>query len=390
MATKEEQLLRRLRKLEANSRCANCHTAAPRGIGFGNVCVKFGTFVCDMCKTSHQAVSHRVKSVSMSTWTMEEVQALEYPVGGNEAAALRWLRNAPAPGQRSGRTQRPKPGDDIAVFKQFVVDCYDRGLFRSDEPLPEKSPSANVRSVSQSPVSATKVVVASSCVAKFPEVSLLDLPMENNPKPDWLDNKVDVFSFDTDAFSTSHFGAFDEMKVAASVPQTSTRDAHINGEKGPVADLFGEFTSAEQQPQPQLGNSTFDDVFSEFTSFTAPPDGSVSTTSHVQETKPPIDLDALYGTKPSMPPEMGTQHPSPKRYAPSAISSMLPPAGHAVPTAYYGTGPSNRSYFQPAPVHPNVNNYYDASRFPVGGQNMDSPVYDPRMYPWDASRGTLR
>ena len=38
--------------------------------------MKFNTFVCDMCKTSHQAVSHRCKSVSMSTWTMAEVNSL--------------------------------------------------------------------------------------------------------------------------------------------------------------------------------------------------------------------------------------------------------------------------------------------------------------------------
>jgi hypothetical protein len=38
--------------------------------------VKYSTFVCDMCKTSHQAISHRCKSVSMSTWTLAEVNAL--------------------------------------------------------------------------------------------------------------------------------------------------------------------------------------------------------------------------------------------------------------------------------------------------------------------------
>jgi hypothetical protein len=59
-----------------NSLCVNCGTPAPRGLGFGNVCIKFGTFVCDLCKTSHQAISHRVKSASMSVWTLDEVQGM--------------------------------------------------------------------------------------------------------------------------------------------------------------------------------------------------------------------------------------------------------------------------------------------------------------------------
>ena len=386
MATKEEQLLRRLRKLEANSRCANCHTAAPRGIGFGNVCVKFGTFVCDLCKTSHQAVSHRVKSVSMSTWTLEEVQALEYPVGGNEAATLRWLRTAPAPGQRSGRSQRPKPGDDIAVFKQFVVDCYDRGLFRSEEPLPEKSPPASARSVSQSPASAVKVV-ATPCSAQFPEVSLLDLPVGDKPKVDWFDTDVDVFSsFDTGhTASTPHFGGFDEVKTGA----------QIDSAKGSAVDLFGEFTSATQLSAPQPSQSSFDDVFSEFTSFTAPPSTSAPPTSHVQCPKPSIDLDALYGLKTSPSPEMATlptsvaSNASPMRYNPSAISSMLPPGGHPVPNAYYGAGPQNHFHFQHGPMHTNLNSYCDPGRFAGGGQYMGSPAHDHLTHPWDPSRGTF-
>lgn len=113
-----EAMLKKVRKLEGNRRCCNCDTEvgsgfcvnpqiivshlflclsisdffscrliacshhftvpaqSPTGLGFGNICVKYSTFVCDMCKTSHQAISHRCKSVSMSTWTTAEVLAL--------------------------------------------------------------------------------------------------------------------------------------------------------------------------------------------------------------------------------------------------------------------------------------------------------------------------
>ncbi len=45
-----ENILKKLRKLETNMTCPNCGTPAQAGVGFGNVCVKFKTFVCDLCK----------------------------------------------------------------------------------------------------------------------------------------------------------------------------------------------------------------------------------------------------------------------------------------------------------------------------------------------------
>lgn len=63
--------------------------------------MKYKTFVCDLCKTSHQAISHRVKSLTMSTWTLDEVKELEdQSGGGNNAARHIWLLNAPAIGSR--------------------------------------------------------------------------------------------------------------------------------------------------------------------------------------------------------------------------------------------------------------------------------------------------
>jgi hypothetical protein len=94
-----EELLKRLRRLKENQSCPNCGTVAPHGLGFGNICVKFKTFVCDLCKTSHQAISHRVKSVTMSTWTVEEVMELSMQrLGGNEVARHVWLSKAPSYG----------------------------------------------------------------------------------------------------------------------------------------------------------------------------------------------------------------------------------------------------------------------------------------------------
>lgn len=137
-----ENRLKKIRKLESNMTCPNCGTRGQQGIGFGNVCVKYKTFVCDSCKTSHQAISHRVKSVTMSTWTEAEVdELLDQNGGGNLACQHIWLAKAPIYGGRysgggsgSGGGYRPKQGDRIEIFKNFVVDAYEYQLFKADTP----------------------------------------------------------------------------------------------------------------------------------------------------------------------------------------------------------------------------------------------------------------
>jgi transposase-like protein len=49
-ANPAETLLKKIRKLDYNMSCPNCGTQAQVGVGFGNVCVKFKTFICDLCK----------------------------------------------------------------------------------------------------------------------------------------------------------------------------------------------------------------------------------------------------------------------------------------------------------------------------------------------------
>lgn len=101
-----------------NSVCANCGTS--KKFGFSTVCIKFYTFVCNNCKSSHQAISHRCKSLTMSSWTDAEVAELE--AKGNDHARRTWLKNAPPPGTNG----RPKEGDHVDVFKRFVVDVYEK------------------------------------------------------------------------------------------------------------------------------------------------------------------------------------------------------------------------------------------------------------------------
>ncbi len=78
---KETNLANRIRTFQrsdkANKQCADCGELGPVYI-----CTDFHTFVCTECSGLHRELSHKVKSITMSNWTLEEVEALEKS-GGN-------------------------------------------------------------------------------------------------------------------------------------------------------------------------------------------------------------------------------------------------------------------------------------------------------------------
>ena len=78
---KEVTLVDRIRTYQradrANKQCANCGEMGPVYI-----CTDFHTFVCTECSGLHRELSHKVKSISMSNWTKDEVNAIETS-GGN-------------------------------------------------------------------------------------------------------------------------------------------------------------------------------------------------------------------------------------------------------------------------------------------------------------------
>lgn len=164
-----EELLKSYRKLESNKTCPNC--GHYNEFGYGNVCVKFKTFVCDLCKTSHQAISHRVKSITMSAWTFEEVSELgDESGGGNDCARHVWLGNAPPVGASYGGGRRPKDGDKIEVYKNFIIDCYEHQKFKATTPYQSGKQSSKtsvteaktaVSTKSQGPVAAVPVLTTS-------------------------------------------------------------------------------------------------------------------------------------------------------------------------------------------------------------------------------------
>ncbi|KAI2497162.1 hypothetical protein MHU86_17365 [Fragilaria crotonensis] len=233
--TAAEEKVKRLAKLKSNTICPNCGTE--KKFGFGSVCIKFYTFVCNECKSSHQAISHRCKSTTMSSWTDEEVAELERK--GNEYCLGTWLKHAPPCGQNG----RPQPGSDLTVYKRFVVDAYENKRYFGNYDGPVSAtvavaaPQAQVARAAPPPRSAART--------DFQRMKQVPAPASAPTPP-----LVDLLDF------------------ASPVSLTTTATP------APSIDLFGDFTSAQseaptfdafavpssQAPAPAANNDLFESL----------------------------------------------------------------------------------------------------------------------------------
>lgn len=173
MVSSAEERVRKLARLPGNTACANCGQVRPTG--WQTICIKFHTFVCNECKTSHQAISHRCKSISMSSWTDGEVDQLE--AKGNDYCRATWLGQAPPVGQGG----RPAKGMPIAVFKRFVVEAYEHKRYYTEHQTSFAVPAAPV-----APPPPRAAPVAPPVAAPAPAADLLDFgAFSATPAPDF-------------------------------------------------------------------------------------------------------------------------------------------------------------------------------------------------------------
>ncbi|CAN1246076.1 Probable ADP-ribosylation factor GTPase-activating protein AGD14 [Linum grandiflorum] len=108
---RNEKIIRGLLKLPPNRRCINCNSLGPQ-----YVCTNFWTFVCMTCSGIHREFTHRVKSVSMSKFTFQEVEALQ--TGGNQRAREIYLR------EWDLERQRLPASSNVDRVREFIKHVY--------------------------------------------------------------------------------------------------------------------------------------------------------------------------------------------------------------------------------------------------------------------------
>jgi hypothetical protein len=253
MAAEAEAALNALKKLEANKTCVNCGNY--NRFGHQNICEKVRTFVCSNCKSAHQSYSMRVKSVSMSNWTMDEVDALRDQNGGGNAAAARvWFGR-----WDESQLRRPTKDDPLDYYKQFINRVYNDKAFYDEDGASAASSSPSAKSSSRS--SATSTAAPVSNLLDF------DAPAQKQPSAGF------------DAFGASSSSGNDGWGNFAAAPVAPVANdgfgafvsapAPSNGgfadfSAAPVpapaasADAFGAFASASPAPTSTSSSSSFD------------------------------------------------------------------------------------------------------------------------------------
>ncbi|XP_020108923.1 probable ADP-ribosylation factor GTPase-activating protein AGD14 isoform X3 [Ananas comosus] len=108
---RNEKIIRGLLKLPPNRKCINCNSSGPQ-----YVCTSFWTFICLTCSGVHREFSHRVKSVSLSTFTNQEVEALQR--GGNQRAREIFLKDW------DSQQMRLPDSSKIDKLREFIKNVY--------------------------------------------------------------------------------------------------------------------------------------------------------------------------------------------------------------------------------------------------------------------------
>jgi len=112
------------RSSQANKRCADCIERGPTYI-----CLDFHTFVCQTCSGIHREFGHKIKGISLSEWTIGEVDAIEK--GGNERAAQTWLAR-----WTSSEFEEPD-NSDMDRVREFIKSKYVDKRWFSQQPRRE-------------------------------------------------------------------------------------------------------------------------------------------------------------------------------------------------------------------------------------------------------------
>lgn len=120
---KNEKAIRSLLRKTPNRRCINCNSLGPQ-----YVCLNFWTFVCTQCSGIHREFTHRVKSVSMSKFTSQEVANLES--GGNERGREIYFKDWDS-------QRQPLPdSSNVDRLREFIKMVYVDKRFSGERPLP--------------------------------------------------------------------------------------------------------------------------------------------------------------------------------------------------------------------------------------------------------------
>lgn len=241
---KNAKAIRELMKLPANKQCFDC---GQKGPVYANCSI--GTFICTTCSGVHRELSHRCKSVSMSTFTSAEVEKLT--AIGNENAQKVWHANW-------NPSEYPAPdGNDTSYLKKFLYMTYQERKFSADQAKGSES--------TKSPGSTKSKKKSSGTLESKPSrrESKTDLP-----KPEPLSNILgpNIPSIDVGTSQSSKSSRQKEAAVKNEAPLINLLDdspivpagsSKSSASSSSSSSLMGDLMSLSVAPQPTYSANPF-------------------------------------------------------------------------------------------------------------------------------------
>ncbi|XP_072297894.1 arf-GAP domain and FG repeat-containing protein 1b isoform X2 [Eucyclogobius newberryi] len=380
------KMLREMTSLPANRKCFDCDQ---RGPTYVNMTV--GSFVCTTCSGILRGLNppHRVKSISMTTFTQQEIEFLQKH--SNEVCKHIWLglyddRTSVVPDFREPQKVKeflqekyekkrwyvpPEQARAVATVQASVSGSSASSTGSTPEVQPLKSLQLNKTPLRQSPGLSRSQVYSSSQEKKFDLLS--DLGGDIFAAPPAQNATSNFANF---AHFPSQSGGVPIPSVSSAVPAQSHTGSCSEDRYAALAELDNELSSSVSSNSNIPGN-----IF-----------GPVLGSSPAQN--PPVlpTMQPGFGAGPStnpfvaaaVAPEMASNPFQTNGRAPVAASfgtgSMSMPAGFGnassfcLPTSFSGNfqqqfpGQAPIPYSQPAGYHPQSN----GPAFPVYGQNKPS------------------
>lgn len=125
---KYQRILKECQKRQENRTCFDCNS---RGNQY--VVLNLNVFVCTTCSGIHREINHRVKSVGMSTFTTDEIKAIDK--AGNAVGNASWMAR-----YNPSENQIP-PESDIEKIRAFMkIKCAEPLRPRSAHCRPRAPP----------------------------------------------------------------------------------------------------------------------------------------------------------------------------------------------------------------------------------------------------------
>ncbi|KAH9598255.1 Arf GTPase activating protein [Trypanosoma melophagium] len=241
--------VRKLSLKDGNRFCMDCGMRGPL-----YVVTNFRIFVCSTCAALHRSLQHKVKGISMTEFTDEEVMGLR--IAGNDRATRIWLHNY--------KRNRP-PGGNVAAVKDFIINVFDDKVYMDREEFNKFQNELKKAMSNDSGLPPRTTLPPQDPAPQRRSVSLHEQP---TPQPPQV--------------------AETQTQTQRPSESQTLKNQDVHSVKGSQIDFF---TQSVPQQEPQnsstlntSNDSANDDLFGDFCTAAAPPASSTTTVPSAHET----------------------------------------------------------------------------------------------------------